>query len=438
MHLWSPIRNVRTITPGMTQRIAIENVSPWDGVSERRDERPHTVWIEDGRVLAVFPEGGGLEGSRQPAADAGNVRRIRFESPATVLPGLIDAHVHMTLDPSILRADEQLELPREKLWAGMQQRALAMVQAGITTARDLGAGEWMEVELRDRIAAGEIPGPRLLCAGQPVTSPGGHCHFWGGEARGAEAVREVVERQVAHRVDWLKVMATGGVFTKGSDVSKPQFDASELRYLVELASGHGRHVAAHCHGIAGIRNAFASGIRTVEHCSFAGSDGFGSDFDAGLLPEMVRDDVWVSPTVNLGWGRRREKDGEPTPFWQRMSACLRAMRQAGVGLVASTDAGIPGVQHHQLPEALAVFADYAELSCVDALRAATSQAARALGLEDETGALRPGLAADLLVVEGDPTKDLAALRRPRLVLARGRVAYQADWDRGTPEGRPGL
>ncbi len=409
-------------------KIAIRNVSPWDGVSPQRTDRPHTILIEKGRIQALVPMS--EEGSL--ASDA-RVFHLDESGPgaSTVLPGLIDAHVHITLDPSVFSPDQQLALTREKVWAGMQQRALAMVQAGITTARDLGAGEWMELALRDRIAAGELPGPRLLCVGQPVTTPAGHCHFWGGEARGADAVRSVIERQVGHGVDWIKVMATGGVFTKGTDVKKPQYDEAELRQIVGIASDHDRFVAAHCHGIAGIENAFAAGIRTVEHCSFAGGDGFGSDFDADFVPNMVRDDVWVSPTVNAGWGRRVEKDGKPTPFWERMTTCLRAMREHGVQFVASTDAGIPGVQHHQLPEALAVFAKYAELSPVDALRTATSEAAAALGIADETGALRPGLAADLVVVEGDPTKDLAALLRPKLVLARGRVVYEADWDRAS-------
>lgn len=405
----------------MTQQIEIDGASPWDGVATERDERPSRIRISGGRIESLLPSG-------SSSSDGEGVRVFRYSPTATVLPGLIDCHVHMSLDPLVFSADEQMRIPSEKVWAGMQQRALAMVQAGITTARDLGAGKWMEIALRDRIGRGELPGPRLLCVGQPLTSPGGHCHFWGGEARGDEAVRRVIARQVEHRVDWIKVMATGGVFTKGTDVSKPQYDEAELRGIVAAAGEHGRHVAAHCHGTAGIRNAFASGVRTVEHCSFAGSDGFGSDFDPSFVPQMVRDDVWVSPTVNATWGRRREKDGKPTPFWERMSTCLGALRREGVGLVASTDAGIPGVQHHQLPEALAVFARYAGLSPVEALRSATSEAARALGLEGETGRLQPGLAADLIVVEGDPTLDLSALLRPRLVVAAGRVVFEANWD----------
>ena len=404
----------------VSRQLRVEGPSLWDGLETSRRDGPHSLTIRD-QVLDRIGESGAFG----PASSGDRVHR--FEPSATVLPGLIDCHVHMTLDPSLFRPADQLALAAGKVWAGMQHRALAMVQAGVTTARDLGAGSWMEVALRERIASGDVVGPRLLCAGQPLTTPEGHCHFWGGEVQGSEDFATVIDRQVAHEVDWIKVMATGGVFTKGTDVQKPQFDAAALREIVALAAGHGRSVAAHCHGTAGIRNAFEAGIRTVEHCSFAGKDGFGSDFDPDFVPHMVRDDVWVSPTVNFGWGRRREKDGKPTPFWERMTTCLRALRQEGVRLVASTDAGIPGVQHHQLPEALAVFADYAELSCVEALRTATSEAAAALGIGDRTGTLAPGRDADLVVVDGDPTRDLAALLRPLLVVARGRVVFEADW-----------
>ena len=135
----------------------------------------------------------------------------------------------------------------------------------------------------------------------------------------------------------------------------------------------------------------------------------------------AREALWVSPTVNVGWARRLEKNGQPSPFARRMGACLRQLREAGVPLIASTDAGIPGVEHHGLPVALPVFARYAGLTPVDALRAAPSESARALGLERETGALHSGLAADIVVVDGDPLHDLGVLLRPRLVVARGQI-----------------
>jgi imidazolonepropionase-like amidohydrolase len=302
----------------------------------------------------------------------------------------------------------------------MEARALAMLRAGITTARDLGGGAGHELELRDRIARGEVPGPRLLCAGQPVTSPRGHCWFWGGEARGEAELRAVVARQLERGADWIKVMATGGMLTRGSDPLRAQLDVAGLRTVVSAARAGGRRVAAHCHGTPGIRNAVAAGVATVEHCSFSGAEGFGSDFDPGLAHQIAARGVWVSPTVNAGWGGRARRDGTPTRFAERMSRALGALRAAGARFVASTDAGIPNVAHDRLAEGLAVFAELSGLGPSGALRAATSSAAEALDLACETGRLAVGLAADVLVVEGDPLADLGALRRVRLVVARGR------------------
>ncbi len=392
--------------------LALTGLRVWDGVSAAREERPSTIRIENGAITAI-------------GSDATLVRGAEVHSleGATAIPGLIDAHVHLTLDPAISSPAEQLRVPEERLVGAMEARALAMLQAGITTARDLGGGAWLEVRLRDRIARGEVPGPRLLCAGQPVTTRGGHCHFWGGEAETPDEIRAVVRRQVEREVDWIKVMATGGVLTRGTPIREAQFDRERLSTLVGEARALGRPVAAHCHGTAGIRNAVEARVTTIEHCSWAGSEGFGSDLDASVADRMAAQRIWVSPTVNAGWRRFLTKGDRPSRFSERMTACFETVRRAGVKLIASTDAGIPGVRHERLAEALSVFAEFAALSPLRALRAATSDAASGLGLVGETGALRPGLAADVLVVDGNPLDDLAALERPRLVVARGRVFY---------------
>jgi imidazolonepropionase-like amidohydrolase len=327
--------------------------------------------------------------------------------------------VHLTLDPHGPSAAEQAAFPAEKLEPELERRARAMLAAGITSARDLGGARFLELELAARIERGELAGPRLLCAGQPITCPGGHTHFFGGEARGADAVRSAVRRQLGHGAHWIKVMATGGVLTPGTSIEAAQFEVAELRELVDEARAAGRRVAAHCHGTEGMRRAAAAGVSSIEHASFAGPEGFGSDLDLELVDQIARLEICVAPTVNSGWRRLLAGEGRRGALGERMARCLRSLRAAGVRLIASTDAGIPRVEHHRLPEALPVLAELAELSSVEALRAATSEAARALGLEALTGALRPGLAADLLVVAGDPTRDLSALQRPLLVMARG-------------------
>ena len=338
---------------------------------------------------------------------------------------MIDAHIHISLDPKLGDPMKQEQVPPAERVQAMETRALAMLRAGITTARDLGGGAGLELDLRDRIAKGDCPGPRLLCAGQPLTSLGGHCHFWGAEVEGIDEIRAMVDRQVERGSDWIKVMATGGVFTKGTNPWNPQFSGRELQAVVARARDQGREVAAHCHGTRGIENAVEAGVRTIEHCSFAGQKGFGTDFDEGVVERIVSRRAWVSPTVNLGWGRRIEKDGEPTEFFGRMSAALGALGKAGARFVASTDAGIPGVPHDRLASGLSAFERYSGLSVTEVLRTATSGAARALGIDSETGSLRPGLAADVLVVRGNPLRDLSLLEQPSLVIARGREVSSA-------------
>ncbi|MDG2050677.1 MAG: amidohydrolase family protein [Myxococcota bacterium] len=385
----------------------------WDGETSQTTAQTVDLYVASGEIAGIGAPPGG-----------GPWQEIELPAGSAVMPGLIDAHVHLDLDPTLMAPDAQFVPTRQDRDLRMVARARAMVRAGITTARDLGGGEWRELALRDAIAAGQIPGPRLLCAGQPVTVPKGHCHFWGGVAKDAAAQARVIERQIEQGVDWVKVMATGGVFTKGSAVDRAQFDQHEITAMVTQASAHGRSVAAHCHGVQGIRFAAQAGVRTVEHCSFAGPAGFGSAFDPAAVRELAHSGTWVSPTVNEGWSRRIEKDGRETDFHLRMRAVFGALREAGVPLIASTDAGIPGVHHHRLAYALPAFAHYVGWSPLEVLQSATRDAARALELDDQVGVLKPGAAADLMVVSKDPLKDLSVLESPQLVIAAGRLVHQ--------------
>ena len=372
------------------------NIRLWDGLGDDYSDAD-SIAVEGETITAV---GHGLGGE-----DCGGL---------TVVPGLIDAHVHMVLDPALRSLDAQLAEPAETTREKMRQRAATMVRAGITTARDLGGGAWLELELRDRIEAGEIVGPRLLCAGQPITSIGGHCHFWGGEAATLADAQAIIERQRQHGVDLIKVMATGGMQTPGSQPKDAQFDQATMSAIVAAANAHGYPVAAHCHGTPGIRNAAHAGVRSIEHCSWIGADGKRGAFDPQTALEIARRGIWISPTVNAGWGRFGPD------FAAAVTANFRAMKVHGCALIASTDAGIPNVYHEDLAKALPVFARLAEISPVETLRSATSDCARALGLEDTTGILREGASADLLFVRGDPLADLGALLDPALVVARGR------------------
>ncbi len=383
----------------MTSTVAYKNVRIWDG--EGGTYRPETsLTIESGRITGV-----GIE--HPQAKDCAGL---------TVLPGLIDSHVHMVLDPSIHDVQKQLAQSDDDIRKKMPERAKHMVKAGITCARDLGGGNWLELELRDQINNGEIQGPRLLCAGRPITSIEGHCHFWGGDVPDANKAHQVVDRNSEKGVDLIKIMATGGMFTAKSHPGRAQFTQDELTEIISYAHDRDFAVAAHCHGSEGIANAVYAGVDTVEHCSWMDKDGRRGDYLHDVVVEMAARKTWVSPTVNANWSR----------FMQFTPAHLgvvrqqfREMKAAGVQFIASTDAGIPNVRHHDLPRALPVFARYADMQPVEVLRTATSNAARALNIHNETGAIKVGLAADLVFVEGDPLKDLDVLQKPVCVVARG-------------------
>lgn len=382
-------------------RTIYRNLTIWDGVSEEYSDA-ESLTVENAIIGSV----GG-------ATTNGDCRDM---SGFTVVPGLIDAHVHMTLDPAIRTPEEQIAQPDDVIKVGMAKRAEDMVRAGITSARDLGGGKWLELELRDRINVGELIGPRLLCAGQPITSVKGHCHFWGGEAADTTTAIKVIELQAEHGVDLIKIMATGGMMTKGSSPREAQFDSLMMTEIVQAAWQYGYRVAAHCHGTDGIQNAAKARVNTIEHCSWLGDDGARTGYDPKVAFEIAKNGVWVSPTINAGWKRFTGGNGK---FELAIKEIFHEMREAGIRLIASTDAGIPNVRHHDLAVALPVFANFANLTPIEALRSATSDCAEAIGLGDITGRIAQGFSADLMFVRGDPLSDLSVLEDPVLVVVKG-------------------
>ncbi|MBT4161935.1 MAG: amidohydrolase family protein, partial [Gammaproteobacteria bacterium] len=182
------------------------NLSYWDGFSDQfRDADIHVQ-------AGIF------------TADAATDSIGRDMAGGFAIPGLIDAHVHMCLNPKISDPLAQADADDDQILEEIRARALAMVRAGITTARDLGGGAWLELRIRDEIMRGDTPGPRLICAGQPITSVGGHCHFWGGQASNTEQALTVLARQCEHGSDLIKVMVTGGNITPGSTPKDSQFE----------------------------------------------------------------------------------------------------------------------------------------------------------------------------------------------------------------------
>jgi len=387
-------------------KTAMKNLKIWNGVSDSIDPGVDLIVFDEGGITFV----GSSEDLDQDALDMGGL---------TLIPGLIDAHIHLCLNPELKDPLRQEDPERDDLLQQMADRAKGMVEAGITSARDLGGGQWLELEIRDRINAGELVGPRLVCSGQPITSPMGHCHFWHGEAADIDEALAVLARQVDHNVDLIKVMATGGNITKGSRPVDAQFDEEILAVIVDAAREQGYKVAAHCHGTSGIRNAANAGVTTIEHCSWVGEQGWGKAFDADVVATIVAKGLWVSPTINSGWKRFIGN----TDFEKLIMKNYSRMRSAGIKLIASTDAGIPNVLHDRLPLAIPVFAHFADLTPVEALKSATSDCAEAIGLEKITGQINEGFAADLILFDGDPLSDLEILRSPAFVYKNGEQVF---------------
>ena len=329
------------------------------------------------------------------------------------IPGLIDSHMHLCLDP-YERDPLKQEIDGEKLKAAMISRTESIVKAGITTVRDLGGGTHLELLVRDLIRGGKLTGPRLICAGQPITSRGGHCHFWGGEVDSIEDAVKVINRQAVAAVDLIKIMVTGGSMTPKSMPIDTQFGQDFLTRVVEEAKQLNYPVAAHCHGADGILKAAKAGVSTIEHCSWVGERGWGRSFDMETATMIAQKKISVSPTINSGWKRYLESN-----YSEVLRENFKKMREVGVRFIASTDAGIPNILHTDLPLALPVFSEIAALTNTEVLRSATSDAALAIGLAEITGSIKSGLSADFVIYDRNPLDDLSVLSSPRLVVVRG-------------------
>ena len=399
------------------QVLALRAERLFDGVSAATIARP-LVLIEDGRIARVGQQ------DATPLPDG--IATIDLPG-ATLMPGLIDCHVHLIFDGSAEPVPHLLAENDHHALLRMTAHAAAMLNAGITTARDLGCRSHLDLDVRQAIAEGTIPGPRLLCVGKPITTTGGHCHFLGGEADGELAVRQAVRREHRAGVDWIKIFATGGHMTPGSNPYEAQYSVDELRAAREEAHRLGHGIAAHCHGTEGVRRAVAAEVDTLEHCSFQKPGGL--DLDEPTIDAIVRKGIYVSPTLSANLLR-------DTPQNQafRESAALRlsTLYRAGARMIASTDCGIPNTPHTTLPRVLPMLATLAGMPPIEVLRAATSRAAEALRVADVTGSIAPGLAADLIAVPGDPLDDLSLLSRATFVMKDGAVVR---WE-GAPSARP--
>ena len=382
----------------------------------RMVQNPEIV-IEGDRIVSVG------------AATAANAQAINLPN-LTLLPGLIDAHTHLTGDPYHFGYQELgISAAREALYGAKYARITLL--AGFTTVRNVGANGYSDVALRDAINDGDIPGPRMQVSGPALGITGGHCDnnllpfeyhaSSDGVADGIAAVQHRVREVIKYGADLIKICATGGVLSKGDDPKASQYSLEEMKAIVADAHRLGRKVAAHAHGGEGIRLASEAGVDSIEH---------GTYIDEAGIATLKRNGTYMVPTIYLNdWlTENMDKIGMPEFYRKKeidvakvsFANMARAM-QAGVKIAFGTDAAVypHGLNARQ-------FATYVKMGFtpLQAIQSATLNAADLLGWSDRIGAIEPGKFADIIGVEGDPTQDVTTLERVQWVMKGGEVYKQ--------------
>ncbi|MDA8250553.1 MAG: amidohydrolase family protein [Rhodospirillales bacterium] len=390
-----------------------------------------TLVIEDERILGSFT-------GEVPAAPPGQPTTELAFPGCTILPGMIDTHVHLNLPGDGLSLEDAVREDDGVLVAISMANAARALRAGITTVRDVGGARNTVFNVRRALSFGYGEGPRVLACGQPITITGGHTWYFGGEADGEEGVRLKVRAMAKAGSDFTKVMATGGG-TLNTMSWLPSYNLGELTALADESHRLGRRITAHCLCAQAIEWVVEAGFDQIEHGGFLVSADGRQEFDPRAAAMVAKAGIPVTSTLAVGGYvlreyRTRQAHGPLLPQdqrvldrWLRMFddnlSQFRKMREAGVTWVAGTDAGWRFTVIEGLPLELELMRE-GGCTAMEAIVAGTGLAAKVIGIDDKLGTLAPGKVADVIVVDGDPLTDLGRLRDVRMVMQAGQVRTQ--------------
>jgi len=377
------------------------------------------VLVDDGVIVGVEPA----------AAAPPDGCEVQYLPGTTLLPGLIDAHTHLCGDNTMRALDQLPELGPDQLDTIVTASMHQQLAVGVTAVRDLGDHQWTVVE-RHR---GRPDGLTVVASGPPITCVQGHCANMGGEAAGIDQLRAAVRERAERGADLVKIMTSGGIMTAGTDILAPQFTVDELRAVVNEAHHHGLAVAAHAHALTAVEQCVDAGVDTIEHCSCMTAQGLFTP--PGLAARMAAAGIAACPTLGHDFSAT---GGEQPPHIaaamervgatpERRAKQVAELYAGGVTLISGADSGINPSKHHGLlPTAVVELVVDCGVPATVGLASATGVAADECGLGGRTGRLHKGLDADLLLVYGDPLRDITAIHRPHTVVSRGRVVVTAD------------